>query len=1090
MTSAGSRQLSVRRAQLACEVLEERVVPEGSRGGGWLPPKPPEERPFMANEVVLRFQSATPIEDLSGFLARWLALGQPGGGPRRSGGVGGTGGGGGSSGTPAFTLASYRELLNTRENGVFISVVHAFLTPGSDLNYAINAAHTLPFVTWAQRNYIYGTDRDPRELTPNDPRYSQQYHHPLMRNNFAWDVTQGQGVVIAVTDDGVQLDHEDLAANIWRNPGEIPGNGIDDDNNGYVDDVNGWDFSANDNNPNPDGSFDDHGTHCSGIAAGRTGNGIGIAGTAGLARIMPIRFYGSGAWTSTVILNSYTYAVNNGAKIISTSYNIDGFVGDNIFLQAVNYVYNNNVLHFNSAGNNNQLNPPRQVFDQMLFVANTDNLDRKNGSSNYGFGVDISAPGTNILSTIINDYAEYSGTSMSTPNAAGVAALIWAANPTWTRDQVAAQLVATADNIDLINPTFAGLLGSGRVNSFRAVSSVANPPRVARVNGLGVNGGGMASAPTSFTVQMWGILDPTTANNSANWRLVGAGADNTFGTGDDISVSITNNTNYMIGTNRLSFTINGAVSSGRYRFIASENLRDPFGQRLDGNNDFSPGGDFIHEFSIDTSLPGPPAYGPDLFGYVGSSTTFAFQDIRTTGTVLIGTGQDDVSSQITPGMLNGFTFSFYGTVYNTLWVSSNGLITFGSSNSAFVNTDLTSSPTQACIAPFWDDLHTGTIGNVRFQVFGSGTNQELVIQWTDVRFFGGSDSETITFQVVLRRASGEIQFNYLDVTSANPSHHRGASATVGIKAAGTQSGTSLSNRLLISFNNGNNPDINDNRSILIRVQPPQPPNTPPRIVGVTVGGSGWSFSVPAGANQLLTVPWAGVNRIAVQFNEFVWIGSGQMTLQGRNTPVYSVSGFSFNTATNTATWTLATPITNDKLRIILPGTGPTPIRDMQNAPLDGAWLDTFSTFPSGSGVGGADFRFRINVLMGDVDGDRWVTAADVSAIQNNLGLSSGNPLFNVRQDINRNGTIDTDDVTLAQSMLGWGLPFGEPGGGPADPPVGGFMHPGRGSGINSRLTRPSRTFALSSLLSRSLGREVALADATFTQPRWPIRWPS
>jgi hypothetical protein len=288
---------------------------------------------------------------------------------------------------------------------------------------------------------------------------------------------------------------------------------------------------------------------------------------------------------------------------------------------------------------------------------------------------------------------------------------------------------------------------------------------------------------------------------------------------------------------------------------------------------------------------------------------------------------------------------------------------------------------------------------------------------------------------------------------------------------------------MINLNNGNNPDIDDNRSILIRVQPPMPPNTPPRVIGVSVGNGVWSYNIPAGVNQLLPIPWQGVNRISVQFNEFVWIGSNQFTLQGVNTPNYTVSGFNFNATTNTATWTLSTPISNDKLRIILPGTGSAPIRDLQNAPLDGAWLDTFSTFPSGSGVGGADFRFRLNVLMGDVNGDRMVTSADVSAIAGNLGRTSGDPLYVLRQDINRNGIIDIDDLNLAQGQLGQALPSGEPGGGPVDPPTG-FMVPGGGSG--GRSGRPSRTFGLGAMLSRLGARELALIDATFAGMR-PIR---
>ena len=135
-------------------------------------------------------------------------------------------------------------------------------------------------------------------------------------------------------------------------------------------------------------------------------------------------------------------------------------------------MYDGGVLHFNSAGNNNQLNPPRTSFTQSLFVVSTESNDTRSTFSNYGTGCDISAPGGSILSTVLNDnYGTKSGTSMATPNAAGAAALIWSLHPTWTRDQVAAQLIATADNIDAQNPAYIGLLGSGRVNSFAALTT-------------------------------------------------------------------------------------------------------------------------------------------------------------------------------------------------------------------------------------------------------------------------------------------------------------------------------------------------------------------------------------------------------------------------------------------------------------------------------------------------------------------------------------------------------------------------------------------------------------------------------------------
>jgi subtilisin family serine protease len=252
-------------------------------------------------------------------------------------------------------------------------------------------------VQWAQLNYTYASD--PRELTPNDPQYGSQYHHPHMQNNLAWDTTLGDPrIVIGITDDGNDTEHQDLYLNIWVNQNEIPAtrrtNLTDLNSDGYIsmeelnDPSNQGPFKISDSNADgrisaldlraamiKDGSGNDTGagggptrsikaatvssmTSTAAILAdsrrrqrpaqrrrrharhprrrhrrGRTNNGVGIAGTAGRATVMPIKFYGSSGntWTSTIISNAYHYGTDNGAKIISTSYNVDSFANDNIF---------------------------------------------------------------------------------------------------------------------------------------------------------------------------------------------------------------------------------------------------------------------------------------------------------------------------------------------------------------------------------------------------------------------------------------------------------------------------------------------------------------------------------------------------------------------------------------------------------------------------------------------------------------------------------------------------------------------------------------------------------------------------------------
>jgi len=334
---------------------------------------------------------------------------------------------------------------------------------------------------WVQPNYRYEGDLYDRigvnvKRVPEDPSLSDQYHHLAMKNVEAWDLEMGQAqIIVAVTDDGFEMDHEDLANSFYVNPNEIPNNGIDDDHNGYVDDVRGWDMIDNDNVTEPSG---DHGTHVAGIVAATANNNTGIVGTASGVKLMPLKIF-SGYWTSAIVAGAFTYAADNGARIITTSYNIDGMVDDQAYREAVKYAYDKGLLLFNSAGNSAIENPTRTEVNELVLICSTIadqvNDDLKSDFSNYGSKIHLCAPGgggrAGILSTLLaNTYGRMSGTSMASPNAAAAAALIWSHYPDWTRDQVLARLLASADSIDAKNPRYAGKLGAGRVNTFRALA--------------------------------------------------------------------------------------------------------------------------------------------------------------------------------------------------------------------------------------------------------------------------------------------------------------------------------------------------------------------------------------------------------------------------------------------------------------------------------------------------------------------------------------------------------------------------------------------------------------------------------------------
>jgi len=260
----------------------------------------------------------------------------------------------------------------------------------------------------------------------------------------------GNGIVVAVVDSGVDYTHPDLDGNIWRNADEIAGNGIDDDRNGYIDDIRGWDFVASDNNPmdlDPNG----HGTNIAGaIAAER--NNFGITGVAPNAKIMPVRVlpaFGSGSVNN--IAAGIRYAADNGANVINISLGNE-FVPSDVVNNAIQYANNKGSVVVIAAGNLGDIQPayPARNADSLgIAVGSIDVRGRMADSSNRAGSRPLDylvAPGVEIVSTTVDDdYELRSGTSFATPHVAGVAALVLNANPTLTPPQVEYILTTTAN---------------------------------------------------------------------------------------------------------------------------------------------------------------------------------------------------------------------------------------------------------------------------------------------------------------------------------------------------------------------------------------------------------------------------------------------------------------------------------------------------------------------------------------------------------------------------------------------------------------------------------------------------------------------
>src|SRR4028118_696772 len=260
----------------------------------------------------------------------------------------------------------------------------------------------------------------------------------------------GNGIVVAVVDSGVDYTHPDLDDNIWRNAGEIAGNGIDDDRNGYIDDIRGWDFVASDNNP-MDLDFDGHGTHIAGAIAGER-NDFGITGVAPNAKIMPVRVLSAfGSGNPNYVAAGIRYAADNGADVINLSLGNE-FVPSDVVNNAIQYANNKGSVVVIAAGNLGDIQPayPARNADSLgIAVGSIDVRGRMADSSNRAGSRPLDylvAPGVEIVSTTVDDdYELRSGTSFATPHVAGVAALVLNANPTLTPPQVEYILTTTAN---------------------------------------------------------------------------------------------------------------------------------------------------------------------------------------------------------------------------------------------------------------------------------------------------------------------------------------------------------------------------------------------------------------------------------------------------------------------------------------------------------------------------------------------------------------------------------------------------------------------------------------------------------------------
>ena len=380
------------------------------------------------------------------------------------------------------------------------------LNRGLSVEDAVRRAKEDPRVEYAEPDYfVYAMD-----TLPNDPLFNQMWglspagcsicdpgqQTPNIDATKAWDITTGSDDVVAVVlDTGVELQHEDLSANAWVNPGEIAGNGADDDGNGFADDIHGWNFFSGNNSTFIDASQDFHGTHVAGSIGAVGNNGIGVTGVAWHVKIMALKFLGGpqGKGSTSNAVRGIYYAIdmrNRGVNVRVINASWGGGSESQSLRQAIADANQAGILFVCAAGNSGE-----NIDDPLDFPA-AYSIDQPNAVSvaaitqggflasfsNFGHkSVSVAAPGVSIFSTYPGTYAALNGTSMSTPYVSGIAVLLWSHEPTLTPPEVKQRIIDTSEPL----PSLVSILArSGRASAYGALINRIAPPQAPEVLGV------------------------------------------------------------------------------------------------------------------------------------------------------------------------------------------------------------------------------------------------------------------------------------------------------------------------------------------------------------------------------------------------------------------------------------------------------------------------------------------------------------------------------------------------------------------------------------------------------------------------------
>ena len=675
---------------------------------------------------------------------------------------------------------------------------------------------------------------------PNDPLYSDSglwgMRSPTSSTASAYgskaDLAWADGVIgspdvyVGIIDEGVNVAHPDLAENIWTNPFD-PVNGRDDDGNGFVDDIHGWDFFNDDNSVYDGGGGDEHGTHVAGTIGALGGNGIGVAGVNWDVTMISTKFLGPGGGSVSDAVDAVKYLtdlkVRHGINIVASSNSWGGGGFSQALEDAVNEGGDRNILFIAAAGNSGTDNDASASYpsnmtctrtsagaargwDCIVAVAAIDANGNLASFSQYGATtVDLGAPGVNILSTLPGaSYGAFSGTSMATPHVTGAVALC-ASQDAGISGQEARQflLSSTATTASLAGKT----TSSGRLDVATMMGSCAPAP--VPMTGLPSSLSMGARSRTGITI---GWTDGV-ANESrfevqrARFTSSACQAYATVG---------------YAGRNATTFSDTGLAAETVYCYRVRATSRY--------------GGGSVTDWTAPVQFTTLPPPSP----YTCESVTYSWSIPE--GGITLDLNDDSAFSVDLP-----YNFSLYGVDYAAVIVGSNGLLGFSSASEigGYANVAIpTSTNPNGFIAPYWDDLYPGSTAQIRVVTTGTPGSRTTSISWIGIRHYNTRTTvgSAITFQAILEEGQGTFRLNYQDTvfeSNASGSINNGGSATVGVESEDGAAGTN------VSFNQTSK--IQSSTSY--RCSPPLPPAAPASVTAPSIVGDvrvGSTLSVAPG----------------------------------------------------------------------------------------------------------------------------------------------------------------------------------------------------------------------------------------------------